>query len=385
MDCPNCGGNRLKKNGFLPSGKQRYFCKDCKKYFSSFEIIKKDPPKECIYCKGTNTVKSGRGANNKQIWLCKDCNRKFIDGIRNVSQIKQRCPYCDGELTVKGWSNAGTVRRYKCKSCGKGFSGDLNNLKVKTIDMPCPYCGSENIKKGGLLKSGIKRYKCNDCGKGFNANTVAPTEPEYRPEKCPKCGATHINKCGRDTKTKKQRYKCVTCGYKFVENPTQNNLQRATKYEIQCPRCNNPYSVKAGKTGDRKQYYKCTECNHKFLPDSVYKHITPKQKALIVTQSIKGQTAITIAEQFNTTERTVRNVLQQYYEKERLTPQQEQLLYKFGVECAVPIDYLFPYVGCTKHACKQYLSQYIIPKREPKPISEQQRAFDKLELDRFMR
>ena len=46
MNCPNCGSDKLKKNGFLASGKQRYFCKECKKHFSSFDVIEKEPKKE---------------------------------------------------------------------------------------------------------------------------------------------------------------------------------------------------------------------------------------------------------------------------------------------------------------------------------------------------
>ena len=101
----------------------------------------------------------------------------------------------------------------------------MDNLQVRTVDKPCPYCGSENVKKSGVLRSGVKRYKCNDCGKGFNANTVVTKETVSKPEKCPKCGATHISKCGHDTKTGKQRYKCVTCGHRFVKNPTQHTFK----------------------------------------------------------------------------------------------------------------------------------------------------------------
>ena len=33
IQCPNCKGTDLQKNGKSPNGTQRWFCKDCKKYF----------------------------------------------------------------------------------------------------------------------------------------------------------------------------------------------------------------------------------------------------------------------------------------------------------------------------------------------------------------
>lgn len=35
--CPHCGSNAIKKNGKV-SGKQRYFCKSCRKSFSEFTM-----------------------------------------------------------------------------------------------------------------------------------------------------------------------------------------------------------------------------------------------------------------------------------------------------------------------------------------------------------
>ena len=429
MNCPNCGSDKLKKNGFTSSGKQRYFCKECKKYFSSFDAIVKEPKKECVYCNGTNTVKSGRGANNKQIWLCKDCNRKFIDGVRKVEQIEQKCPYCDGDLTVKGWSNAGTIRRYKCKSCGKTFSGDLDNLQVRKIDKPCPYCGSENVKKSGVLRSGVKRYKCNDCGKGFNANTVVTKETVSKPEKCPKCGATHISKCGHDTKTGKQRYKCVTCGHRFVKNPTQHTFKIWKK---ECPICGHIGARKAGKSSG-KQYYQCFACGHKYLEGALYTHITKVQKEQVRDLYRRGLDKQQIAKYLNKTETTVNTYLVKYitstdkqtrteneniiirkkilngfnvhkicakynkshdfinnllakdYAEERITQEQHSLIVKFGVNCAVPVPYLAPYVKCSENMCNKILSKYTIKTRKQKPLTEQEKAFDRLELDKFMR
>ena len=377
--CPRCNGQHIIKQGFLPSGKRRYLCKDCKKGFSSHQEMLKSVV-SCFYCKSDNTVKAGKTTHNAQVYKCNDCGRRFNEGRVQYEFIDTPCPYCGGELHNKGWSNNGTVRRFKCQSCKRTFSGDLNNLKIKTIEKPCPYCGSQDVRKGGRLSSGAKRYKCNDCGKGYNENTVL-TETPHKPEYCPKCNATHINLSGHDTKTGKQRYKCVTCGYKFVENP---QYPTPVVWQKQCPNCDHVGARKAGKSNG-KQYYQCFNCGHKYLEGGLYKHINERKRKEIIHQYIKGHTATQIAQQLETTERTVRNVMASYYKKEQLSVEQKQLIYKFGIECNVPVDYLAPYINCTKNMCKKYLSQF---KLKPKKVyipTEQEKYFDRMELEKFIR
>lgn len=427
LHCPHCNGINFRKAGFLASGKQRYICKDCKKGFSSFIQIAKQPNKPCIYCHGNNTVKSGRTKNNIQIWLCKDCNRKFNENNLPVEHIEQKCPYCGGEITVKGWSNNHTVRRYVCKSCRKSFSGNLNNIKVRDF-MPCPYCHSNNVKKGGRLTSGLKRYVCNDCGKGYNEGTKIVEQP-CLPESCPKCGEHIIARSGKDNNGK-QRYRCKSCGYKFIENPVGRVAER---HEVQCPKCNNMEAVKCGKTNG-KQYWKCTKCGHKYLLDGVYKHRTQEQKQQIVDLYKAGVTQLQISEFLNISIKTIYRILKEQdalntdtktpkgskrdlivkailnghnmqmiakktgyntkmlrdmmryeYKKEKLSPQQKDLIIKFGVNCAVPIDYLAPYVPCSQRLCKQILHKYEITQRKKPVLTEQEKAFDRLELDKFIR
>jgi len=293
--------------------------------------------------------------------------------------IKEKCPYCGGELRYKGWSNNGHARRYKCANCKKTFSGDLSNLKVRVIDMPCPHCGSENVRKGGRLKSGAKRYLCNDCHKNFSQSTVV--RDIRRPEKCPKCGRNHINLSGHDTKSGKQRYKCTSCGYKFVENPSQHAFKIQEK---ECPVCKHVGAKKAGMSSGKKQYYICLNCGHKYLEDGIYRHLTTAQKNHIIHSLIRGDKIKDISNDIGTTERTVRNIVFNYYKKEVLSEQQVSDILKYGVGCGVPVEYLHPYVGCTAHKCKEILSSHAISARSQYVRTKQEKARDWYDLDRFL-
>lgn len=424
MKCPHCGSEEVKKGGRLNSGKQRYYCKICGKSFSSSEPVVKII-KECMYCHGTNTVKSGRTKHNAQVWLCNDCKRKFNENSLPVETIEQPCPYCGGELKFKGWSNTGHKRRYICSVCKKGFSGDLNNLQVKIIEKPCPYCGSEDVKRGGKLRSGVQRYTCNTCGRGFNKNTVIDTEP--LPEKCPKCGQDSIRKSGKDTKTGKQRYLCRSCGYKFVKNPSQQTFK---VWQKECPTCGHIGAKKGGKSSG-KQYYICLECGHKYLENGLYTHFTEKQKQSLRKMFIAGWDKDRIAEYFGKTPRTINvymakmteediqarehakmniidkqiaqgasltnlchkyNLSKETIDKraqtvlasETVSSEQKELILKFGVECAVPVPYLAPYVKCSERMCEKIISKYPRVGRKKFVLSEKDRAFDKMELDKFV-
>lgn len=377
MKCPKCGSEHLKKNGFLDSGKQRYMCKDCGKGFSSFEpIINVIEP--CIYCGSKNVVKSGKTKQNKQIYLCKDCHRKFNEN--RIELLDATCPICGGELRYKGWSNNGQTRRFICKQCKKGF----------------------------------------------NENTVITEKPK-KPEKCPKCGATHINLCGHDTKTKKQRYKCVTCGYKFVENPTKPTPQI---WEKECPICHHIGARKAGKSNG-KQYYQCLECKHKFLEGGLFKHVTKEEieelkkyyingysvldmsrifgktkrtikahlakyidendkeqrniklNEYIVDLILNGGNIKTICQKYNKTKTELNKMMAKYYRKERITNEQFSNILRFGVGAGVPVEYLAPYIKCSEKKCLSILSQYEIPERPKYQRTETEKHQDWFELNKF--
>lgn len=410
MNCPYCNSEQVKKAGFLASGKQRYVCNNCKKGFSSKTIVKEPIKIKCIHC-GNRATKSGVTPEGLQIYKCTVCNKRFNENT--LADIKVPCPKCGGKLRYKGWSNNGTVRRYICSNCKTGFSGDINNLVDRTIEKKCPYCGGDHIKRCGKLKSGVTRYYCNDCKKGFNENTQPK---ETMPHCCPKCGNTELKYCGFQ-ENGKQRYKCVSCGHKFVKEP---QVVFYKKHNKKCPRCGHDWAKKAGKTNG-KQYYICLSCNHKYLENRQVHHLTLQENELIKSMFQQGITIKEIAEQIGTTERTIRNKFNEYrkiaaikdifkgiseqqvckkhritlnkiqdmlkdlYKKEKLSDASKGLIYKFGVQLAVPADFIAPYIPCSIHACEKYLSNYTIVEPVKKELTPQEKAFDRLELERLIK
>lgn len=471
MSCPTCNSDNIKKNGFLPSGKQRWFCKDCKHYFSE-EVIPRTYKEETV------------------------------DG--------KYCPYCGGNLKYKGWNKSGS-RRYLCKSCGKGCSGETpKRLNSFHSDLPCPYCGSYHAKKSGKLRNGESRYVCNDCGKGFSSKTKIQIIPQGLV--CPECGSADIGTHGIDSKTGKQRYRCRKCKRRFVENASQPKFQ---VHEKECPYCGHVGAKKGGRS-QGKQYYICLECNHKYLEGGKFQHLTKSKKDYIIEQMHKGVSQKDIAKEIGVNIKSINNFLRktdeykelrkkqvqyqrmlvnrrqkyahilkikndlfekylkvnsklpykvfnafpalcnQYldgiinrkqfnssvnkmiqenleqqrlrykqtlytqklkracmevmmgqkeykiikkyslnkehfkgllkplYTKEHISQQQINTIIQYGVGCAVPVDYLAPYIPCSQKMCERILKQYDITKKKRVPLSEQEKAFDKIWLDKYI-
>ena len=333
---------------------------------------------KCPYCYGQNIKKAGKLASGKQRYVCKDCKKGFsIGNVIKKPKVEDKCPYCGGELRTKGWNASGT-RRYICKSCGKGCSENtIKIIPLKPENKECPYCHSTNTKKGGKLRDGSLRYTCNNCDKGFSEKTIVrDTTGIY----CTHCGSSDIVFCGKDTKTGKQRYKCKECNVKFVADPT---TIRYTIHEQTCPHCEHTQARKAGKSNG-KQYYQCLNCGHKYLLDGKYKHLTEKQKQFIIQQTIKGKTVSTISTTLNCNEKTVRSVISNYSKNEKLTTQQIDTIIKYGVQLAVPIEYLYPYIPCTPQTCKRILKDFVIKQPIKKEITEREKAIDWLDLDRII-
>lgn len=271
MKCPFCQGNNVRLNGKLPSGNQRYFCKDCNKGFSKNTIL-----------------------------------------IKPV--ITHKCPYCQGELRKAGYNRSGT-ERYVCKKCGKKCSRknekELHEPIFKYIeDKECPHCHSNRIKKAGKNK-GKQRFKCLDCDKIFSDATVIREELNII---CPKCEKDRITRCGHNSNGT-QRYRCKDCGHKFS---TEKSYKPFKPYEKKCPVCGYMYAKKAGRSGkgsysQRKQYFKCCECGHKFLENGIFYHLTEKDKNLIYKFGVLlNVPAIYIAKHIGCSEKSVRNVLKDY-------------------------------------------------------------------------
>ena len=117
----------LRKQGKLASGNKRYYCKDCKKGFSTSTIIREKITATCPRCNGNHIVRCGH-MNGQQRYQCKDCNHKFtLEPIRKVdNKINIICPKCKNEYAVKcGFSEDGR-QYYRCTECKHKFT--QNNI-----------------------------------------------------------------------------------------------------------------------------------------------------------------------------------------------------------------------------------------------------------------
>lgn len=335
----------------------------------------------CPYCNSQHTIKKGFLKSGKQKYLCKTCHRGFSFPLKIKNNLKvniqedKYCPIC-GQVLKKKSANHLKKDIFVCHHCNKLFDINFNRI---IPDMPCPYCQSEDIKKGGKLKFGQIRYQCNTCKKTFSISTKIKESPTVN---CPRCKSNQIWRCGYAEDGQRQRFMCKECKYKFTENT--NEFFPREYIKINCPNCANDKAKKAGFSNYNEQYYKCTNCGHKFLLHGKYRQLNNQQKIFIIKETIKGKTINSIAQKLKCNEKTVRNVLSKYYKQEKLTVEQEQLIIKYGVQLAVPVEYLAPYVPCTPKKCKEILSKYNINNVRPIKRTEKEKVLDILELNKFI-
>lgn len=117
-ECPHCGSKNIRKAGHLPSGYQRYHCKDCNKKISALTTAK--------YYRKTDV----------------------------------QCPYCKSYHTRLAGTLKDGTRRHLCRDCGKGFSA--KTIIREEITEKCPFCNSSNLRREGI-RNGVQRYYCRDC------------------------------------------------------------------------------------------------------------------------------------------------------------------------------------------------------------------------------
>lgn len=341
MKCPYCNGENIKLAGKLRSGKNRYYCKDCKKGFSDNTKIKEKIEIECPYCHEHQIKLDGKLPSGSQRYYCKSCKRGFSDNTNPIENpVNEKCPYCGGPLRSAGYNRSGT-KRYKCKACGKGCSEKGEGLRKPIFkyinkDIECPYCKSHSIRKAGK-DNNKQRYQCLECNKYFNKDTIIKEPLNIT---CPKCGKKHINKSGFNP-SGTRRYKCVDCGYKFTLDVTPRYFEPQAQT---CPMCGHNEAKKAGRSGkgpyaERKQYYKCCKCGHKFLIDGKYHQLTDKDKQFII---------------------------------------------KFGVNLGVPATQIAKEIGCTDKTCRKIINQFEKWKPKNYIVSERERQLDMQILNDFL-
>ena len=248
--------------------------------------------------------------------------------------------------------------------------------------MNCVYCNSENVRKCGFLRSGAQRYFCKDCKKGFS--TLTKVKPKLEePKNCPICGSKMV-KAGKD-KNSTQRYLCRKCNKKFNDLQTGfRHPKESSCKDMICPFCGKKTLVKRGKEEGR-QRYSCNSCGKSYMDNPSYTHITSQQKEVIKQYVLNGKNIKWVADKLKCCEKTVRSIVDPYLKEEIISEQQKSLIMQFGVGCNVPVNYLAEYVKCSERMCSKIIKKYEKRPNKVYKLTEQEKYFDRYELEKFMR
>lgn len=420
--CPYCNSTHIHKSGHYKDGRQRYRCVDCHHMLHEGMEIKEKLNKTCPYCGSTRMRKAGHNKSGSQRYYCNDCKRKSSDNEVQIffKEINTdiECPYCHSHNLKKGGHLKSGAQRYICIDCNRYFS-DKTVLK-KDLGLTCPTCGSTDIRTSGIDR-GKQRYRCHTCKRRF---VIDKTERDYkRYEKtCPRCGHT-IAKAAGHTGDGTPYFKCLECGHKYLENPKFVHTSEETKKEIKELYRNDvdrntiaeKYNIsvktvyhitkdvinlheeenrkiieelKHGTTIDEiYNKYKRTRSSIGCLQEKAVMEeiLTTKQRRLILENIVFQQKNISdTAKLVGCTIYNCKQIVNEFLATEKLSQEQKNLIYRYGVLLNSPLKYITPHVRCSVDKCREFISKFdkVIPKKV-KP-TETERKQDWAELDKFI-
>ncbi len=105
--CPYCGGNRLRRKGRTPDGKQKFFCKSCRRYFRAFAppaapVLRLPLPESCRVCGARGQlIYYGYRRDGAPIFRCKACGHNFSGRPREKGPFPYRVTLLLDPLSVK--------------------------------------------------------------------------------------------------------------------------------------------------------------------------------------------------------------------------------------------------------------------------------------------
>lgn len=164
--CPHCGSERLRKSGFLKSGYQQYYCRDCKKRVSALTEKKFHHTSEvgCPHCGSYYNKKLGRLKSGAARRICSNCGRSFSEKTVVKEKITEKCPKCNSSKLVRHGKNKDGEQKFKCKECNHVFRPKI----VEYFEVECPKCHTKRATKStttGYL--GQPCYRCSSCHHRF--------------------------------------------------------------------------------------------------------------------------------------------------------------------------------------------------------------------------
>ena len=325
MRCPYCNGTNTKKHGKLESGKQRYYCKDCKRGFSSATIIREKLNMECPKCKNTHIVRGG-----------------FLHG----------------------------QQRYQCRGCGHRFTLNPVRKISNKIEITCPKCNNKYVVKSGFTKDKRQYYRCTECNHKF---TEQPKHRYLSTEDTKKIIILHntgvpnidiANKLKVDVKTIYNKLRPVKLEEEKENKRVLREIQRA--------------EIEKQKLLESKK--KVVIEKKKEEPKMQLEQVNP----IIIKEILSGTKPDTICSKFKVTKTHLNNIMRTPYRQETLTESQKKLIYKFGVLLNTDPEYVAPYVPCSIKICEEYISKFKKNNISKYERTERDMYFDRLELDKFI-
>ncbi len=145
--CINCGSDIF----FEPNSK-KWYCKDCRSYFTKSELD------EFFYNKEESTSKKDHQVDGSISYYCENCGGDIVVDAGTTSTV---CPYCkqtsvvksnvkkDSEIKEESISadniQTDDLNSYNCQNCGGEIVAD-----DETVATFCPYCKSPSIIKSKM-------------------------------------------------------------------------------------------------------------------------------------------------------------------------------------------------------------------------------------------
>ena len=423
LNCPSCNSDNIRLSGHdTKTGKQRYICRNCGRKFveNPTQVTFKVHEKTCPYCGHVGAKKGGK-SSDKQYYICLSCNHKYLEGglwqhttkekkssiiqdythgmnkeqlsekygvsyrtINNVLRTDNayKLKLVTAKLqTLKNnyekvlkWENNKTSRIMEADNILKEFVKKFDNIPIKRVNelhaLISEYKQSKESKKSlqeslskltATIKSDIKAE--NDKIKKLVELSTIKHKKGLKQE--------HINK---------YRNKFIT---KFSDYPIEIPNDSLNAFDNLAEKYMQDKCTKREFETSANQIIKSTAPIMQELYKNECEKRQEEKKKLACKWVMHGEDEKVVAEKCSMDIEYLKELVTPLYKKETLTPKQINTIIHFGVGAAVPVEYLAPYIPCSIKMCKKILSKYNIMDKKDYVVSEQEKNFDKIWLDRF--
>lgn len=280
-----------------------------------YEGIEDKVLKECQYCGSKLIRKSGILPTGYQRYHCRECGKKFsvLTNIKFRHKSGSICPYCHSEYTRKaGFLKDGT-QRYVCNTCNRKYS-DKTVVKER-IKWVCPKCRSHKLRREGKTKDGEQRYYCKLCRSVFTPTKVKKI---YKVE-CPKCHTKEAIKWDKvKSRTGKPYYRCTNCHHKFVEGgklALTEKQKQMIPIEYQNGEQVRNLAIKYKRTEETIRA-RVKDCNHRVHIKFALERLSPQVKRDIIYFGLGARVPVSYLSEYLKVDKEIINIVTKNYLKE---------------------------------------------------------------------